>query len=231
MKLVSSKILGSVRAFKKAEDGTTMVEFAICIALFLLILFAVLDFGRLGYNWVVTEKAMQQAVRIAAVRTPVCTGVPTYHRAPPGTTTGVTAGDLCRSGPNVCESTLPATCLLSEPEPENLLAAATATEIWTQIQALMPNDATTSNVFLSYEYDSQLGFLGGPYVPKITVRLVGNAAAGGTGYDEFQFTFITPLSALAANASGETNNIPGSIPFPAISVTLPAEEMNIGVRG
>jgi TadE-like protein len=211
--------------FRRDECGTTLVEFAICISLFLLILFAILDFGRLGYNWVVAEKAMQRAVRIAAVRPPVCPGVPIYHGPPAGGSVA-NAGTLCRLQAGICDPVSPPPCLLSAPEAGNLEAEATANEIWAAIQNLMPQGTTSNNLRLRYEYDPRLGFLGGPYVPLITVELVGND--GG----DLPFTFITPLSALAANAgAANANSIPGTIPFPGISVSLPAEDMNLGNRG
>ena len=58
---------------------------------------------------------------------------------------------------------------------------------------------------------------------------------GGDGFGDFMFTFVTPLSALAASAGARTNNgIPiegGTIPFPDVSATLAAEDMNLGGRG
>lgn len=218
-----------IRSFLGDERGATMVEFAICIALFLLILFAILDFGRLGYNWVVTEKAMQKAVRIASVRPPVCAGVPLYHARESGLATTYSAGTLCSTDGGICEQ-VNVQCLLSNADGDSADAQASADEIWTALQNLVPNDATRANILLHYSYDRRLGFIGGPYVPVITAELVGPANGG--GYDDFMFTFVTPLSALAATAgSTSEEQIPGTIPFPDISVTLPAEDMNQGVQG
>lgn len=215
--------------FLKNEEGTTLVELAICISLFLLILFAILDFGRLGYNWVVTEKAMQRAVRIASVRPPVCAGVPLYHHRDAGVPTSYSAGTLCSTDGGICQQ-VNVQCLLSSPDGTSSDAQASADEIWTALQSLVPNDATRSNILLRYNYDRRLGFIGGPYVPVITAELVGTS--NGNGFNDFMFTFVTPLSALAASASGSNaSQIPGTIPFPDISVTLPAEDMNQGVQG
>ena len=49
------------------ESGASLIEYTIVVVLFLLLFFSVLDFGRLGFNWVMTEKAMQRAARIAVV--------------------------------------------------------------------------------------------------------------------------------------------------------------------
>lgn len=220
----------------RSEDGTTMVEFAICISLFLLILFAILDFGRLGYNWVMAEKAMQRAVRIAAVRPPICANVPLYHsRANPNDPTH-SAGTNCRDVPGLC-AIVNTQCTLAGASGTDGVNAAN--EIWNSIQVLLPDHATNANVLIRYEYDPRLGFLGGPYVPLLTAELVGTA--GQDGFGDFMFSFVTPLSALAATA-GHSNSdqiyadddntaVGAQIPFPDVSVSLPAEDMNLGSRG
>ena len=223
----------ALKRFALREDGTTLVEFALCITLFLVILFAVLDFGRLGYNWVVAEKAMQRAVRVASVRPPVCAGVPQYHRRADPTDATFSSGTLCRSQPGLCLQTT-RQCLLSNPDGGDAEAVAAATEIWTLIEPLMPANATNANVLIRYDYDENLGFLGGPFVPLITAEIGTDSNGDGNFTDDdadFAFTFITPLSALAAQATGTTNDIPNSIPFPDISVSLPAEDLNIGTGG
>ncbi|MEO9825650.1 MAG: TadE family protein [Paracoccaceae bacterium] len=223
----------ALKRFALREEGTTLVEFALCISLFLVILFAVLDFGRLGYNWVVAEKAMQRAVRVASVRPPICANVPQFHRRADPTDGTFSSGTLCRSQPGLCLQTT-RQCLLSAPDAGSAQSIAAAAEIWAQIEPLMPSNATNANVLIRYEYDANLGFLGGPFVPLITAEL-GTDSNGDNNFTsadaDFTFTFITPLSALAAQSTGTTNDIPSSIPFPDISVSLPAEDLNIGTGG
>ncbi len=166
----SARIPNAAKRFAKSEDGTTLVEFAVCIALFLLILFAVLDFGRLGYNWVVAEKAMQRAVRVASVRAPVCANVPRYHVRANTFDDRFTSGTLCRAESGLCLE-VSQQCLLSEPDTSTPQAAAAAGEIWELIEPLMPSNATRANVLIRYDYDERLGFLGGPFVPMITAEL------------------------------------------------------------
>ena len=227
----------SLSKFKNDTSGTTMVEFSICIALFLLILFAVLDFGRLGFNWVMTEKAMQRAVRIAAVRPPVCAGVPFYHVRSSTDTSNLDPGARCNAnGGNLCENSQ-IQCLLTSAV-GGTPAGNTANEIWNSISPLLPSGAVRGNILVEYRYNSNLGFLGGPYTPVVTVGLVGSAPD-----QPYYFEFITPLSALAATAGAsngtdaemfsETAVTCGSacIPFPSISVQLPAEDMNVGNDG
>ena len=78
-----------------------MIEYAIVISLFLLVFFAILDFGRLGFNWVMTEKAMQRAARIAVTRPPVCDDVPETHTRGPMARwpTARSAGRMAGSAP------------------------------------------------------------------------------------------------------------------------------------
>ena len=220
-----------VGTFKASENGTTMPEFALVISLFLLILFAILDFSRLGYQWVISEKAMQRAVRIAAVRPPMCKDVPLFHTAGGGS---YTAGTLCREAIGVCAAPAAEICTLDTTDTVNFdtdndLAVDTADEIWASIEPLVPTDAGRANVQITYEYDPLLGFFGGPFVPRITATLIGENG------EPFPFTFVTPLSSLAATAGADTSNYTsinsGQIPFPDIKVTLPAEDMNIGMRG
>lgn len=234
--MLINKLSLRISRFQQDQSGTTLPEFALCIALFLLILFAILDFGRLGFHWVSAEKAMQRAVRIAAVRPPVCANVPLFHTAGGGS---YSAGTLCRLETGVCSTFSAPACTLNNPESGNQDAVATANEIWNTIAALMPPDTNRSNVSLEYSYDANLGFFGGPYVPKITATLVGGDDECNED-GELYFKFVTPLSdlAAAAGAANADSTLPDGceantkgIPFPNIKATLPAEDMNLGMRG
>ncbi len=70
----------SFRRFQHDESGAALVEFAFVTALFFLLLFGVIDFARLGFSTAWTEKATEQAVRMATVRPAVCSGVPTSNK-------------------------------------------------------------------------------------------------------------------------------------------------------
>ena len=50
------RVLQQLRRLRRNEEGTTLVELAFVIPLFLLMFFMLLDFGRLSYNWVMAEK-------------------------------------------------------------------------------------------------------------------------------------------------------------------------------
>lgn len=234
-------VCDSAARFSRREDGTTMVEFAICISLFLLILFAILDFARLGYTWVSAEKVVQIAARTAAVRYPVCANVPFSHQRAVGTTPDVyPSGTSCRQDGGVCLQTDPEICTLADglaldgtTTGDAPLRFEAASQILARIEPLLPSNIEPENIQISYAYDRNLGFIGGPYVPLITVEMVavdGQPSCAG----EVCFTFVTPLSALAATAGSAATGVPnegGTIPFPAISASVPAEDMNKGMDG
>ncbi len=222
----------AVRRHARREDGASLVEFAIVFSLFLLIFFALLDFGRLGFNWVMTEKAMQRAARIATVRPPVCENVPETHGKISGSDERF--GTLCSVG-GACVDGGTQQCVLSAAEIDCEAVEApitTAEEIWCTLQPIMPSNATPANIRVAYSYDGNLGFVGGPYTPMVEVGVVtaGNVPTGG---EALNFTFITPLGGLAGLVGGAIDNVDANnqIPFPDMTVTLPGEDLNQGNNG
>lgn len=209
------KAIAAGQSFLQREDGTTLVEFAVVLPIFLLLFFGLIDFGRLGFEYVMANKAMQMAARTAVTRPPACPGV-----AQTNLRGAVVAGEVppyfgsnCRSGATVCADPGTVTCAGS-------MGNATVAEIWPVIAVLLPNDATAANLRFSYAYNSDLGFLGGPYEPMVTVSI-----------QNLSFEFITPLGALATLAGAVGNDLPTSLPFPALSVSLPAEDLALGEAG
>ena len=215
-----SRRLRPLRRFGEDARGTTLVELAFVIPLFLLFLFGLIDFGRLAYHWVAAEKATAIAARIATVRLPACGGVPdSYVR---GDNTTIAFGTNCSFTNGVC--TVPGTVTCT-----GNASNATAAEIWGRIAPLLPNDAEISNLRFTYSPDGdssdgvveQIGFLGGPYVPTVTVEL-----------EDLVFRFATPLSGLANLASGATGStISSDIAIPTMSVSMPGEDLNFGTEG
>ncbi len=211
-----NRIAAMLRRLRADQSGATLVEFAIVLPIFLLIFFALIDFGRLAFHYVTAEKSMQVAARIAAVRPAACAGVPQTHQRGP-VLLGVAPprfGTSCRSGANVCANPGPIACAGSA-------SSATAQEIWGIIGPAMPNDATIANLRFIYSYDSNLGFLGGPYVPVVTVEI-----------RNLTFEFVSPLGALAALAGAtDTVGLGADIVFPSMSVSLPGEDLALGEAG
>ncbi|SMY06127.1 TadE/TadG family type IV pilus assembly protein [Flavimaricola marinus] len=217
MRAVLHMLKRRVGRFGADDRGTTIVELAIALPLFLLIFFALLDFGRMAYRYVAAEKAMQLATRIAVTRPPACAGVPLTHvRGPTDPGTAVPRFGLsCSSGPDVCLDVGAISCVGSA---EN----ATASEIWALIGNVLPNTAEIDNLRFSYSFDNRLGFLGGPYVPVVTVEVTG-----------LQFEYASPLGALAtlAGSTNENGFNNAAIPFPSMSMSLPAEDLALGDAG
>jgi hypothetical protein len=210
------------------EDGATLVEFSIVISLFLLIFFGLIDFGRLAYHIVTGERAMHAAARIAAVRPPACPGVPEFigllDDAPELTEYGSSCFNA--NGP-ICAAPAAVSCTGD-------MTNATAAEVWEAVGSVMPPESDVSNLRFSYTYDARLSFLGGPYVPVVTVAMEDSEDNSEGVREGVPFRFITPLTGLAAIAgatgsSGFDSTAP--VPLPRISVSLPGEDLAQGEDG
>lgn len=196
------------------DSGATLVEYALVLPLFLLVLFGLIDFGRMGFEYVMANKAVQLATRIAITRPPACAGVVTVNaRGTAVTSPPAIFGTYCRAGANICAAPATVTCTGN-------VSNATVAEIWTSVSKLMPAGTSAANLRFSYAHIPNLGFLGGPYVPMVTVNV-----------QNLNFQFVTPLNGLASVALGSPAGIAGSVPFPKMSVSLPAEDLALGEAG
>ncbi len=208
-------VMDFLRRFKRDTSGTTLVEMAIVMPLLLLLIFGVLEYGRLFWITSITQKATAVAVRLAAVRPPVCPDVPDVISAvsvsPGGTAPKF--GTICRTG-GVCANLGEQVCALN-------LGTVTGQEIWTRVAALMPPGSTAANIRLRYSFDGRIGFIGGPYSPVVTVELI-----------NLEFQFISPLGQLAALAASDATlaaSHTNSIILPSMSASLPGEDLASGV--
>lgn len=198
--------------FARAEDGASLAEFALVVLFFLFLVFAAIDFGRLAHTWAATQKATQIAARIASVRPPACANVPTRHeRGTLGTAAGF--GTLCRAASGTCALPAPVTCTGSSASP-------TAAEIFARIAPLLPPGTTAANLRFTYSPDPALGFLGGPYVPMVTVEL-----------ERVDFVFVSNLGRLIAPLTGRQTTLGTTLPLPAMSVSVPGEDLAAGTAG
>lgn len=206
----------ALKRFARDEEGATLVEFALVIGIYLILFFTLIDFGRLAFHYVNAQRALQVAARIAAVRPAVCPGVPEVH------TRGVTPkgeiepdfGTTCNASGTTCANPGTFTC-------DGVATSATASEIWAVVQPALPNDAAIDNLSFSYAYDTDLGFLGGPYVPMITVEL-----------QDVTFEFISPLGAMAGYLTGTVDpNLGADITFPSLSTLMPGDDLAPGASG
>ena len=220
--------------FRDDQHGGAMIELAMCVSLFLAMVFAIFDFGRMGSDYVMTEKALQTASRIAAVRPNACNGVvlPEFHdRAV--VPTGVTPpryGTTCRSDVYACGDPGPRWCVGDVTNP-------TFAEIWREIGPVMPGYAEPRDIRITYSFDPNLGFLGGPYTPMVTVELAGTDPSqmlSANNPPALRFQYIHPLGGLIGVVTGngaDLGDANGEIPFPPMSVSLPAEDLNQGTAG
>lgn len=207
----------TISQLSRQERGGVLVEFAIVISLFLFLFFTIVDFGRLAFTAVMAEKGSQIAIRTAIVRPPACLNVPNRHAR--GTAApGPRFGTSCKSQAGTCLVVAQITCNAST---ANFDSNGPATEIWARIQPLLPNTATIDSLQFTYQFDPNLGFLGGPYTPMVTVDLTLP-----------QFQFISPLGTLATAAGGSNANSLGTaLTLPSYSESLPAEDLALGIAG
>lgn len=211
----------ALRRFRRDEDGASLVEFSLVVLLFLFLLFAIIDFGRLANAWVGANKATQIAARIAAVR-PIACPLPNgmtsqslrFQRGPDSV--GVNFGALCNGAQHMCAAPINPNlnCL---GDSGNLTAA----EIFAAVRPLLPPGSTIENVRFRYTFDPNLGFLGGPYVPMVTVELEG-----------IDFVFVSQLGRFIQFLTGnENSNLGSDIVIPGMSVSLPGEDLALGTGG
>lgn len=195
---------------RRDQAGSTLVEFAIVFAVFIFLFFGVIDFGRLGFSYVMATKATETAVRMAAVRPPACSGLPAVNLRGPllGVTQALKFGTSCRAAVGLCAPVATVSC-------KGSIQSPTAVEIWSQINALMPSNARIDNLEFSYRFDENLGFLGGSYRPIVTVEI-----------KDLAFEYISPLGAMAAAAGSVADESLGrSFGFPTMSASLPAQDL------
>ncbi|SDE72629.1 TadE/TadG family type IV pilus assembly protein [Ruegeria marina] len=224
-------ILAELSRLRRSEDGATVVELAFVLPLFLLIFLGIIDFGRLAFHYVAAEKAVQVAARIAAVRAGVCAGLPaTNDRGDYTDASGPRYGTNCGNSPGICIDPAVAPCTGASATGGDALA--TVNEIWEKVQFAIPNDPTAdfdrSNLTFAYDFEPRMNFLGGPFVPVVTVTI-----------EELPFRFVSPLGAIARLAARgptpDTEALAGITTgfkiFSDFSASLPGEDLARGTNG
>lgn len=63
----------ALRSWRQTEKGQALVEFALVLPFMLLLLFALVDFGRGFYTWLVVTNAAREGARVAAVQSDAAT--------------------------------------------------------------------------------------------------------------------------------------------------------------
>ncbi|SLN46384.1 TadE-like protein [Roseivivax jejudonensis] len=192
------------------ESGAVLIELAAVLGVFFLLVLGLIDFGRLGFAHVLGEKATERAVRMAVVRPPLCPDVDTVvRRSALGLLQpGVTPGTRCADAPGVCRAPDPVSCTAAD-------AGAGADAIWDRVAPFLPANAAPENLRFSYTWDPALNRLGAGYSPLVTVEIT-----------DLDFDFISPLGALAAAAGADdADSLGASLPFPSMSASHPAEDL------
>jgi len=198
-----------VAAFVTDQRGAAMVEFAIVCLVFFISLFQLFDFGLFASNNLMAEKATQLAARIAVTRPPACSGVPDRINAS-ALSPAPRYGTNCRNATGTCAAVTTASCA-------GVATNATASEIWTRISPMLPSDVVIGDLQFTYTFDDQLGYLGGPYTPMVTVELTLN-----------DFSFVSPITEWAIFGSGNGTH---TMSYRTISISLPGEDLALGTNG
>jgi hypothetical protein len=197
-----------VRVFLRDQRGGPLAEFALVIGLLFVVAIFVFEMSRFFMRAAMAEYATHLAVRVAAVRPPVCPGVPEFNERVNGSPARF--GVMCSDPSAPCVVAATQTCT-------GTAGNAVVDEIFGTIQPLLPGNATAANLQFEYEF-ANLGFLGGPYVPMASVSLVG-----------LNHEFILPLGQLFAPWGGGGGA--GAVPLGPLTATMPGEDLNVGTNG
>jgi len=199
----------AIKRFLSDERGGPLAEFALVIGLLFVFTIFIFEISRFYMRSAMAEYATQLAVRVAAVRPAVCPGVPDVNERAAGTTGRF--GTMCSDPSAPCDVPATQTCT-------GLAGNAVVDEIFGIVGPLLPSNATPANLQFQYEA-TNLGFLGGPYVPMTTVRL-----------QNVQHQLILPIGQLFAPWGGGGGGN-GSIPLGPMTATMPGEDLNAGTGG
>lgn len=199
--------------FRRDDRGSVLVEFAVVLPLFLILLFAVIDFGQIYLRWILAEKGTELAARFAAVRPPLCAGVPTFNDRAFGAPREIPFGSSCGLLANLCTNPGIISCTGANTVGDGF------DEILAQAGLFLPAEVQPEDIRFTYSFGN-LGFLGGPYVPLVSVEIV----------NDVEVPFITPLGPLlqAFYGGGGTLDNPS---LPSMRATLPAEDLLEGGPG
>jgi Flp pilus assembly protein TadG len=197
-----------LRVLARDDHGGPLAEFALVIGLLFVVAILVFEMSRFFMQAAMAEYATHLAARIAAVRPPVCPGLPDFNERATGSTARF--GTMCSDASAPCVNPGTQTCT-------GAAGNAVVDEVFATIQPLLPNNATPANLQFQYE-STGLGFLGGPYVPMTSVSL-----------QNLQHEFILPLGQLFAPWGGAGGS--GAVALSPLTAAMPGEDLNVGTGG
>jgi Flp pilus assembly protein TadG len=61
----------ALRGWRDTEFGQSLVEFSLILPVFVVLLFAIVDFGRAFYTWLVVTNAAREGARVGATQQPL----------------------------------------------------------------------------------------------------------------------------------------------------------------
>jgi len=152
---------GRIKALKSRNKGATLVEFSLVLPILFLLIFGIIDFGYILYQYNVAVKSTQIGAQYAATHDSVISGLndcgPSNYSAPAGTDCALVAGynaswQITCPGGAGCQ-------------------AGIMTDITTKMQEIYPN-LDPSTVRVTFSGEPGLGYIGrGRPVPAITVSI------------------------------------------------------------
>ena len=206
------------------ESGAVLIEFTAAAFTFFIILFGVVEFANVYYQWNAATKAVQLGARLAAVSNPVAEDLLTLTGMEDGALPGdpMPAFDFtCQFGDTGCNDNAFRILVYGRCDPDTetcnedgVREACNYSSTFNNIGMcnifLHNPPLTPENVIVRYQYTG-LGYAGRPggAVPTITVSLTGLT------YDWIMigaFTGFSPISlpSFATTATGEDLNVSGS---------------------
>ena len=201
-------MLRSFRILIHDQRGGPLAEFAITIGLLFVVGIFVFEMSRFFMRAAMAEYATHLAVRIASVRPAICPAVPDFNERASATTARF--GTRCSDPSAPCAAVAAQTCT-------GAAGNTVVDEIFATIQPLLPNGATPANLEFQYE-PTNLGFLGGPFIPMTSVNL-----------QNLQHQFILPLGDLFAPWGGAGGS--GAVTLGPLTATMPGDALNVGSDG
>lgn len=205
---MSRRIRANLRRFASDEVGSSMVEFALIVSLFFLLMFGLIDFGRIAHANVMAEKATETAVRMAVVRRPACEGVEAVNgRGIIGAVSlDLPNGTPCSARVGLCVPAQPVSC-------DGDLSNPTVAAVWARVADLLPAGTAPQSLRFSYTFEPELNRVAAPYNPVVSVEL-----------RDVSLDFIFPLAALAsASGAQPSEGLGAPYQMGAKSASLPAE--------
>jgi Flp pilus assembly protein TadG len=156
------------------ERGSAIVETAIVLVVALMLVFGIIDFGRLMYTYHTIASMARQGARWAIVRGATCGqnaanyGASQSYCSPSGNTTGCANSDQCASATDI--QTYVQSLPIGVINPSSVTVDTTAADMWPGTGTTCTNGTNNPGcpvaVKVSYPFNFSL-----PYMPKMTINL------------------------------------------------------------